>query len=134
MALYRIAPAAPADAPIIHDIQMRAFAQEGRLSGTTQILPLLEEIASIENHIRTQTVMTARDGVRVIGSARGIADGSVCTLRGVSVDLSHQGQGIGAALVGAVEGAHPGVARFELRTNTLVAGNVQFYERRGYHV
>ncbi|MBC7602761.1 MAG: GNAT family N-acetyltransferase, partial [Ramlibacter sp.] len=39
-----------------------------------------------------------------------------------------------AALVGAVEGAHPGVARFELRTNTLVAGNVQFYERRGYHV
>jgi predicted N-acetyltransferase YhbS len=126
--------AAPADAAAIHEIQMRAFAEEGRLSGTLEIPPLMEDLAAIESHIRTQTVLTARDGERVVGSARGIVEGRVCTLRGVSVEPSHQGQGVGAALVDAIEKAHPDVERFDLTTNTLVPGNVAFYERRGYQV
>ena len=50
------------------------------------------------------------------------------------VDPSCQGRGIGGALLAAVEQLHPEVERFELTTNTLVPGNVQFYERRGYVV
>lgn len=132
--MHSILPAVPADAPRIHDIQMRAFAEEGRLSGTAQIPPLTEDVSAIEGHIRTQTVLTARDGARIIGSARGIVDGTVCTIRGVSVEPSCQGRGIGASLLLAVERAHPSVERFDLTTNTLVPGNVAFYERRGYRV
>jgi len=132
--MHSIHLAAPADAAAIHEIQMRAFAEEGRLSGTSQIPPLMEELAAIELHIRTQTVFIARDGERIVGSGRGIVEGAVCTIRGVSVEPSYRGQGVGASLLKAIEQAHPTAKRFDLTTNTLVPGNVAFYERRGYKV
>ncbi|MEO7254831.1 MAG: GNAT family N-acetyltransferase [Casimicrobium sp.] len=132
--MHTIVPAVPTDAPAIYDIQMRAFAEEGRISDTLLIPPLMEEIAAIERHIRDQTVLIARDGQRIIGSARGIRDGSACMIRGVSVEPSYQGEGIGSALLAAVEQAHPDVESFDLTTNTLVPGNVAFYERRGYRI
>jgi tRNA (guanine37-N1)-methyltransferase len=132
--MHTIIPAVPANAEVIHDIQMRAFAEEGRLSEDLQIPPLTEDIAAIELHIRTQTVLMAFDGERIIGSARGIVEGAVCTIRGVSVEPAFQGQGIGASLLHAIEQAHPGIERFVLTTNTLVPGNVSFYERKSYQV
>lgn len=132
--MHSIAPATPEDAPVIHAIQMRAFAEEGRLSGTMAIPPLTETVDAIERLIRTQTVLVARvDGV-VVGSARGLLSGPVCTIRGVLVEPAWQGRGLGAALLAAVERLHPHVERFELTTNTLVPGNVRFYEQRGYKV
>ena len=132
--MYTIIPAVPVNAEIIHEIQMRAFAEEGRLSDNVQIPPLTEQVAAIELHIRTQIVLVAKDGERIVGSARGIVDGSTCTLRGVSVEPHYQGQGIGSSLLRSVEQAHPTVERFTLTTNTLVPGNVAFYERHGFHV
>ena len=129
-----IAPATPDEAPVIHAIQMRAFAEEGRLSGRTDIPPLTETVEAIESLIRTQTVVVARLGGRIVGSARGLRNGSVCTVRGVLVEPDCQGRGIGAALLSAIEALHPDVERFALTTNTLVPGNVAFYERRGYRV
>jgi GNAT superfamily N-acetyltransferase len=73
------------------------------------------------------------DGV-LVGSARGIVNAKVCRLQAVSVDPSRQGQGIGGALLKAVEARHPEVTSFELTTNTLVPGTVAFYERHGYTV
>ncbi len=131
---FEIAPAAPEDAAVVHAIQMRAFAEEGRLSGTRDIPPLTETVDAIESLIRTQTVVVARAGGRIVGSARGLRDRSVCMVRGVLVDPAWQGRGIGAALVAAIENLHPDVERFTLTTNTLVPGNVAFYERRGYRV
>lgn len=132
--MISITSAAPEDAAVIHEIQMRAFEEEGRLSDNRQIPPLMEAVESIKLHIRTQTVLMAKDGQRIVGSARGIVEGTVCTIRGVLVDPSCQGHGIGATLLHAVELRHPGVERFELTTNTLVPGNVAFYENRGYKV
>ena len=132
--MLSIAPAISEDAIVIHEIQMRAFAEEGRLSETVEIPPLMESVESIELLIRSQTVLTAKDGERIVGSARGVVEGSVCTIRGVIVEPSHHGRGIGGSLLQAVEQRHPDVERFELTTNTLVPGNVQFYERRGYKI
>lgn len=132
--MYTIVPADPADAAVIHEIKKRAFAEEGRLSENMEIPPLMEDVSAIERDIRTHTVLTARDAGGIIGSARGIVTGTVCTIRAVCVEPSHQGRGIGAALLRAVEAAHPAVKRFELTTNTLVPGNVAFYERHGYRV
>jgi GNAT superfamily N-acetyltransferase len=132
--VYSICKAAAEDAAAIHGIQMRAFAEEGRLCDDWRIPPLTEDVAAIEMHIRTRTVLIAREGERIIGAARGLVEGAVCTLRGVIVEPACQGRGIGASLLLAIEEAHPGVERFELTTNTLVPGNVAFYERRGYRV
>ncbi len=132
--MHTVTVAVVANAQRIHDIQMRAFAEEGRLSDNLEIPPLMEDVAAVELHIRTQTVLVARDGERIVGSARGIVDGDVCTIRGVSVEPSHQGHGIGASLLRTIEEAHPTIERFALTTNTLVPGNVLFYERRGYQI
>ncbi|MDE2614429.1 MAG: GNAT family N-acetyltransferase [Burkholderiales bacterium] len=118
----------------MHALQMRAFAEEGRLSGDAQIPPLAETAAAIEWHIRTQTALVADDDGRIVGAIRAIVEGPICTLRGVCVEPARHGRGIGAALVRAIEQARPDVQRFELTTNTLVPGNVGFYERRGYRV
>ena len=132
--MYLILPAAPDDAALIHEIKMRAFAEEGRRSGNMEIPPLTEKVAAIELDIRTQTVFTARDAERIIGSVRGIITGTVCAVRALCVEPSFQGRGIGTALLRAIEHAHPDVERFELTTNTLVPGNVAYYEHRGYRV
>jgi predicted N-acetyltransferase YhbS len=132
--MISIVRATPADAAVIHAIQQRAFAEEGRLCDNLNIPPLTEAVEAIELHVRTQTVLVARQGPRVVGSARGIRSGAVCTIRGVSVEPSLQGQGIGASLLRAIEQVHADVERFELTTNTLVPGNVAFYERHGYRI
>jgi predicted N-acetyltransferase YhbS len=130
-----IVPAAAANAAAILAIQKRAFAEEARLSDTWEIPPLTETAEAIADHIRTQTALVARDGDNtIIGSVRGLAVGTVCTIRGLSIEPAHQGQGIGAALLKAIEAAHPKATRFELTTNTVMAGNVRFYERHGYQV
>lgn len=132
--MHTIIPAVLANAAAIHAIQMRAFAEEGRLSDNLNIPPLTEDIAAIELHIRTQTVLTAWNSGRIIGSARSIVDGATCLIRGVSVEPDCQGQGIGASLLRGIEQAHPSVTQFVLTTNTLVPGTVAFYERHGYKI
>jgi ribosomal protein S18 acetylase RimI-like enzyme len=129
-----IVPAHLDDATIILEIQKRAFAEEGRLSDNPDIPPLTEGVDAVREHIRSQTVLVVRDDDRIVGSARGIVDGTVCVIRGVSVEPALQGQGIGSSLLRAIEAAHPGVARFELTTNTVMESNVRFYERHGYRV
>ncbi len=75
--MISIQAACLADASVIHAIQMRAFAEEGRLGNNMQIPPLTETLAAIQHHIQTQTVLVARElvaheGERIVGSARGI--------------------------------------------------------------
>ena len=131
---YTIVPAADSDAAEIYAIKMRAFAEEGRLSGSMDIPPLQEDLPVVERDIRMHSVLIARVAGRAVGSARGEVSGTSCEIRAVCVDPLYQGRGIGAALVRAIEQAHPDVAQFELTTNTLVPGNVEFYERHGYQV
>lgn len=129
-----VVPASVADASAIHELQQRAFAEEGRLSGTVRIPPLEETAGAIADHIASQTVLLAKRGDAIVGAGRGIRDGAACTIRGLVVDPSCQGQGIGSTLLRAIERLHPDVERFRLTTNTLVPGNVDFYVKHGYRV
>lgn len=123
-----------ADAPAMHDLQMRAFAEEGRRLQRFDIPPLTETVATIAEHIATQTALTARLDGRIVGCVRGITADGVCIIRALVVDPAHQGKGIGSSLLAALERALPAVARFDLTTNPVMEGNVPFYERHGYRV
>lgn len=131
---YTLGPARPDDAAAMLDLQRRAFAEEGRRSGTQDIPPLTEQLDAVNEHIRTQTALVARDAGTIIGTIRGIVDGRACTVRALVVDPAYQGRGVGSALLDALERTLTDVARFDLTTNTLMEGNVPFYERRGYKV
>ena len=122
-----IVPATLADASDIYALKMRAFEQEGRLVGSMDIPPLQEDLQSVEHDIRTHSVVIARLDGRTVGSARGELAGTSCAIRAVCVDPEYQGRGVGAALMTAIEQAHPDVAEFKLTTNILVPGNVAFY-------
>lgn len=129
-----IAPALPEDAQFMLEMQRRAFAEEGRRSGSMDIPPLTEPHATIVEHIEQQTALVARRDGRIVGAIRGVLADGVCTIRALVVDLPFQGQGVGSSLLKALEAAHPDATRFDLTTNTLMEGNVPFYERHGYRV
>jgi predicted N-acetyltransferase YhbS len=132
--MYTISRANLEDAPTMLDLQRRAFAEEGRRSGSQDIPPLAEVLDAVIEHIQNQTALVARDNGKVIGTIRGIVKGHVCTVRALAVDPANQGHGVGSSLLDALEGTLPNVAQFDLTTNTVMEGNVPFYERHGYRV
>lgn len=122
------------DVAAMHSLQMRAFEEEGRRCGTREIQPLQETADSIAAHVASHIALIARKDDLIVGCVRGIRDGRVWTIRALVVEPSKHGQGIGSALLRAIESEIGGGARIELTTNTLMDGHVAFYERHGYHV
>lgn len=131
---YTIQRAVPADAEAMLDLQLRAFAEEGRRSQNMQIPPLMETLARLHDHIANQLAFTAKEGDVLIGAVRGLLDGDTCTIRTLAVDPGYQGRGIGSALLRTLEQALPPVRRIELTTSMGTVGNVAFYERHGYSI
>lgn len=132
--MYTISPAFLEDAPTMLDLQRRAFAEEGRRSGSQDIPPLTEQLDAVIEHIRMQTALVARDNGKIIGAIRGVVKGHVCAIRALVVDADHRGRGVGSALLNALECSLPDVTQFDLITNTVMERNVPFYERHGYRV
>ena len=122
------------DAPAMLAMQRVAFKPEARACQAWEIPPLQETVEGVRDHIRMATVLKAVDGDRLLGSIRGIVTGDTCLIRVLVVAPDAQGRGLGAALLKAIEDAHPQVARFELTTNMIMVGNVRFYLRHGYEV
>lgn len=118
----------------MHRIQMLAFEAEGRRCGTRELPPLQEPPASILDHVRTQIALVARQGDAVVGCIRGVIAGHTCTIRGLVVEPSRHGRGIGSALLRALEAELRDIRRIELETNAAMEANVRFYERHGYRV
>src|SRR5689334_9087807 len=108
------------------DLQRRAFAEEGRRSGSQDIPPLTEPLSAVIEHVRNETAFVARENGKIIGTIRGIVEGRVCTVRALAVDPANRGQGVGSSLLRTLERALPDVARFDLTTNTVMDGNVAF--------
>jgi ribosomal protein S18 acetylase RimI-like enzyme len=132
--MFTIRPARVADAAAMHELQQLAFAEEGRRSGTREIPPLLEDLASIVQHIEHQIALVAARDEMVVGCVRGVLGVHAFSIRGLIVHPSCQGQGVGSTLLKALEAAVPAPARIDLTTNTVMEGNVPFYERHGYRV
>ena len=99
-----ITRATPEEAPGMLEIQQRAFAEEGRGSGSREIPPLVETLAVIVDHVNREMALTAKEGGRVVGAIRGMVSGSACTVRALVVEPSHQGRGIGSSLLMALVG------------------------------
>jgi predicted N-acetyltransferase YhbS len=128
--MIAISPANPEDAAAILEVQKRAFEAEARSHGDWDIPPLAETLETLVSQINSARVLKATDGPRVVGSIRGLLDGEVCTVQRLSVDLDYRGQGLGSALLNAIERCHAEASCFELIT--VSEANLRFYIRHGY--
>ena len=129
-----VRPARVTDATAMLELQKLAFAEEGRRSGTPDIPPLQEELSSIVQHVLDQVALVAVMQEALVGSVRGVKGDHGYVIRALIVHPARQGEGIGSMLLWALEAAFVKPARIDLTTNTLMQGNVPFYEKHGYKV
>ena len=85
-------------------------------------------------HIEDQIALVAMRNKTLVGCVRGVVGEHAYTIRGLIVHPSCQGQGVGSTLLEALEAALPAPTRIDLITNTVMEGNVPFYERHGYRI
>jgi tRNA (guanine37-N1)-methyltransferase len=100
------------------------------------VIPALEE--SLDDLVRSLddwTTFVAHAGARLVGSARGRAEGEVWDVGRVMVAPDLQGRGLGRHLLTAVEEAAPGtVTSYTLFTGAGSVDNIRMYKRAGYRL
>jgi len=85
--------------------------------------------AAFESNAVAQPVGAQRS---LAGSVRGSQHGATCLVERLMVHPDHQRQGIGAALLHALEDRFPTAHRFELFTGHKSEDNIRLYQKLGY--
>ena len=129
-----IARATVSDASQILALQKRAFESEARIYNDWSILPLTQGLDSLVEEIEKTTVLKAIDGEGIVGSVRATLNNGVCRIGGLIVEPERQRQGLGSALLLAVEAAYSQANRFQLFTGSRSEGNIRLYRRHGYEI
>lgn len=129
-----IARATPADAAPLLALQRRAYAAEARLYDDWTIPPLTQSLASLLAEIESATVLKACVGDALVGSVRARLAAQTCLVGRLFVEPQRQRQGIGSALLAAIEAAFASAAVFELFTGCQSEGNIRLYRRHGYAI
>lgn len=128
--MIQIRPATEADFPALLHVQQAAFGEYTNVytvSGwTTETLESLREDAK-EKHI----FVAETKGV-VVGSVRFWTVAGVCIIRLLSVDPSHQGHGVGKALLREIERVATDAHKFYACTMLRTARNIHLFLRLGY--
>lgn len=128
--MIQIRPATEADFPALLHVQQAAFGEYTNVytvSGwTTETLESLREDAK-EKHI----FVAETKGV-VVGSVRFWTVAGVCIIRLLSVDPSHQGHGVGKALLREIERVATDAHKLYACTMLRTARNIHLFLRLGY--
>jgi GNAT superfamily N-acetyltransferase len=133
----RIERADPADAGEILTLQRAAYVSEAQLHGDPFLPPLVESLdqvrATISRSLVLKAVLPTTAGTRLAGSVRGRFQDRTCLVGRLVVAPDLQRQGIGRALMSALEEEAAGLAdACVLFTGHLSEVNLRLYRRIGY--
>ena len=130
---WDIARADIEDAEEILNLQKLAYQSEAVIYQDFSIPPLTQTTEEIAEEFETFTFLKALDdGHRIVGSVRARLDGDSCLIGRLIVHPECQRQGLGTALMNAIEARFPQAKRYELFTGAKSVGNLRLYERLGY--
>lgn len=130
--MIEIVRATLADAEEILALQKLAYQSEAALYADSSIPPLLQTVEEMRDDLRTQVVVKAVEGDRIVASARAYERDGTTFIGRVIVSPALQGQGLGTRIMTAIEAEFPTVRRFELFTGHLSSRNLRFYRTLGY--
>ena len=125
--------AVEADAGEILTLQRAAYAATAQLYRDPFLPPLLETLQDIIAAIRSEIVLAAVDGHRIVGSIRVRTEGTVGHMGRLVVAPDREGAWLGVRLVKAIQThAPPSVRRFELFTGALSTRHIALYWLLGF--
>jgi ribosomal protein S18 acetylase RimI-like enzyme len=120
------------DIEAILTVQMSAYQREAELHDNFDIPPLKETVADVKEVFKDTIVLKAVDSGEIVGSVRGKEKDGTCYIGRLAVLPERQKQGIGTALLNAIEEFFPGCRRMELFTALKSEHNIRLYQKCGY--
>ena len=128
--MVHIRPATDADFPAILHVQQSAF---GEYVGVYQVSGwTTETLESLKADAREKHIVVAVEDRTIIGSVRFWTIAGVCVIRLLSVNPSHQHQGVGKALMHEIEQVVPDAHKLYACTMLRTPRNIQFFMNLGY--
>jgi len=130
MAMLTIRGAIESDLPEILKIQAEAF---GEYHGTYETSAWTKEtLENVRLDSREKVVLVAELDGAVVGSVRYWIAGGVCVIRLLSVRPTHQGHGIGKALLREIERLAVDAHKFYVCTMLRASRNIGMFLNLGY--
>jgi Acetyltransferases len=150
---YDILNAVRADAPAILALQRLAYQAEALRYNDWTLPPLTQPLEALEAEFTRLTILKAvprldpdqaaalpeeelpvPGALPIVGSVRAGLSHGVCQIGRLIVHPEHQRQGLGGALLGAIEARFPKAERYALFTGARSEGNIRLYLHHGYGV
>ncbi|MCX4098247.1 GNAT family N-acetyltransferase [Nocardia sp. alder85J] len=128
-------PLGPADAGEILTLQRAAYVTEARAHGDLSLPPLTQTLPELLDELARPQVLGfgVRAAARLVAAVRIRVDGTVGHLGRLTVAPDLHGQGLGSALLTAVETRLPaGITELRLFTGEHSPANLRLYHRFGY--
>ncbi len=120
------------DLPEILKLQYLAYQSEAKLFSDPDIPPLKQTIDEVAEEFERGVILKVTDDSgAIIGSVRAYSEADNVYISKLMVHPDRQREGIGSALLRAMEKEYPN-GRCELFTSTRSVGNIRLYERLGY--
>lgn len=128
--MIHIRPATEADFPPLLQVQQAAFGEYAsvyKVSGWTT-----ETIESLRDDAKEKHIFVAEMDGTVVGSVRFWTVAGVAVIRLLSVSPTHQGHGVGKALIREIEQAATDAHKFYACTMLRTARNIHLFMSLGY--
>lgn len=119
------------DAGEVLTVQRAAFVSEALIYGSVDMPPLTQTLEQLRTEIAENDGWVAHAGTRLVGALRAVQDGDLLLIGRIAIAPDMQGEGIGRALLEAVETGST-AREAELFTGSLSEANIRLYERCGY--
>ena len=127
-----IEPTRKDDLAEILTLQKLAYRSEGEIYGDLSIQPLIQTLTQLREEFDSKIILKAVENREIVGSVRGSIQDKIGMIEKLITHPQHQGQGIGTALLDALEDRMMEADKFRLFTGHRSERNLAFYRKRGY--